>query len=83
MGAQVSREPRAATMAGLSAAVRRAHRWIATLFLVTVAADFTARAVSAPPAWIDYAPLPWLFLLMASGLVMLIGTAKASRKRQV
>ncbi|TPG40671.1 hypothetical protein EAH79_11570 [Sphingomonas koreensis] len=52
--------------------VRKAHRWIATAFFGTVALNFTTMIWGRPPAWITYAPLPPLFLLMGSGLTMLV-----------
>jgi len=52
--------------------LRRTHRWIAVLFLLTVAANFAARVAGASPGWVTYGPLPPLFALMASGLVMLL-----------
>lgn len=55
--------------------IRRAHRWIATIFLLTVTANFVAMIWGQPPAWITYAPLPPLFLLMGSGISMLIAPA--------
>ena len=60
--------------------VRRTHRWISILFLLTVAANFAVRIAGPPPAWITYAPLPPLFLLMGSGLIMLIAPAFRHRK---
>jgi len=50
--------------------VRRLHRWISILFTLCVAANFAAMAFGPPPAWITYSPLPFLFLLMATGLTM-------------
>ena len=49
---------------------RQIHRWLAILFTTTVVANFIAMALGTPPAWIVYAPLPPLFLLMFSGLYM-------------
>jgi hypothetical protein len=51
--------------------IRRSHRWIAGLFLITVAANFAAMTQGQPPAWITYAPLLPLFILMATGSWML------------
>ena len=60
--------------------VRRTHRWISILFLLTVAANFAVRIAGPSPALITYAPLPPLFLLMGSGLVMLVTPAFRHRK---
>ena len=58
--------------AGPGRRMRTAHRWIATFFLLTVAANFAARIFGEPAPWITYAPLPPLLLLMGTGLVMLV-----------
>ena len=51
---------------------RRSHRWVATIFTLTVAANFALMPWGPPPAWITYAPLPPLLFLLATGLVMLV-----------
>lgn len=51
---------------------RRAHRWIGIVFLITVATNFIVMAFGKPPMWIVYAPLPPLFAMMFTGLVMLV-----------
>ena len=60
--------------------VRRIHRWIAIIFTLTVAANFSVMPWGQPPAWITYAPLPPLMFLMITGLAMLVsswtGTAR-------
>lgn len=52
--------------------IRHAHRWLAMVFTLTVAANFIAMPLGKPTAWIVYSPLPPLFLLMFSGLAMFI-----------
>jgi hypothetical protein len=52
--------------------VRRAHRVLAVLFTLTVALNFAVMAFGPPPAWVTYAPLPVLFLMLASGLYLLV-----------
>jgi hypothetical protein len=52
--------------------IRQAHRWLSILFIVPVIANFAAMALGEPPAWVVYAPLPPLFLLMFTGLYMFI-----------
>lgn len=52
--------------------IRQAHRWLSLLFVATVIANFVAMAMGEPPAWIVYSPLPFLFLLMFSGLYLFI-----------
>jgi len=51
---------------------RRLHRWIGIVFLITVATNFIVMAFGKPPMWVVYAPLPPLFAMMATGLVMLV-----------
>lgn len=49
---------------------RQFHRWVSMVFTLTVVANFAAMAFGQPPAWFVYAPLPPLFLLLATGLYM-------------
>lgn len=58
-----------------SNAIRKTHRILSIIFTLTVVANFVALGVSGgaqPPAYITYAPLPPLFLLMFSGLYMFV-----------
>jgi hypothetical protein len=56
-----------------SALIRSGHRWISLLFTVTVVMNFVAIAVvGTPPAWVTYAPLPFLFLLLFSGMYLFV-----------
>ena len=53
--------------------IRQSHRWISIAFTITVLANFVALGVgrgAQPPAWITYAPLLPLALLMLSGLYL-------------
>ncbi|CEJ12858.1 hypothetical protein BN1110_03162 [bacterium YEK0313] len=50
--------------------IRQSHRWLAIVFTITVIANFAAMAFGTPPAFIVYAPLPPLFLMLFTGLVM-------------
>ncbi|HSH41733.1 MAG TPA: hypothetical protein VK973_06370 [Arenicellales bacterium] len=50
--------------------IRRTHRWVAIIFTMTVIANFLAMTQGEPPAWITYAPLLPLFILMFTGLYM-------------
>ena len=52
--------------------IRQLHRWLSIIFTVTVAANFVAMALGTPPAWVVYAPLLPLFLLLFSGLYMFV-----------
>ena len=51
--------------------IRRFHRWVSMAFTLAVAANFAAMAVvGTPPAWITYAPLLPLALLLFTGLFL-------------
>ncbi|MDP3650726.1 MAG: hypothetical protein Q8R67_03490 [Rhodoferax sp.] len=49
---------------------RQIHRWLSIVFTLTVAANFVAMSQGQPPAWITYAPLPPLALLLLTGLYL-------------
>ena len=50
--------------------IRQIHRWLAITFTLIVALIFIVLAIAEPPMWLYYTPLPFLFLLMFSGLYM-------------
>ena len=54
----------------MSGVIRQFHRWICILFTLAVIANFVTMAFGKPPAYVTYAPLPPLFLLLFSGLYM-------------
>lgn len=54
----------------MSKLIRKSHRWLSMIFTLSVAANFIAMAFGPPPAFIVYAPLPPLMLLLFSGLYM-------------
>jgi cellulose synthase/poly-beta-1,6-N-acetylglucosamine synthase-like glycosyltransferase len=56
----------------VSKLIRQSHRWLSIIFTTTVAANFAFMAFEQPPMWIVYSPLPFLFLLMFSGLYMFV-----------
>ena len=53
-----------------SRGIRQFHRWVSIVFTLTVAANFIALARGEPPAWVTYSPLPFLFLLLFTGLYL-------------
>ena len=55
-----------------SVRIRKFHRCVAILFTLTVTANFVAMTMGKPPAWIVYSPLPFLFMLLPSGLYMFL-----------
>lgn len=55
--------------------IRQTHRWLSIGFTVTVIANFIALAQGSgkmPPAWVTYAPLFPLALLLLTGLYMFV-----------
>jgi hypothetical protein len=50
--------------------IRQIHRWLSIIFTATVVANFVAMGLGEPPAWVVYAPLLPLFLLLFTGLYM-------------
>lgn len=68
---------------GQTRRARLVHRWVATIFTLTVAANFAVMPWGPPPAWITYAPLPPLLFLMITGLTMLLSpwTGKLRARR--
>ena len=52
--------------------IRQIHRWLSIIFTLTVVANFIAMALGTPPSWIVYSPLPFLFLMMFTGLYMFV-----------
>src|SRR5690606_32274214 len=68
--------------APMSRWVRQFHRWISILFTLTVVANFVAIAmVGEPPPWVTYAPLPPLFVLLATGLYLFVLPYAARRRK--
>jgi hypothetical protein len=62
--------------------IRQFHRWISIVFTFTVIANFVALAqgTGAPPAWVTYAPLLPLALLLFSGLYLFVLPYAARRR---
>jgi hypothetical protein len=58
----------------MSPFVRRFHRWVSIAFTATVAANFVALGLAEgpPPAWVTYAPLLPLALLLLTGLYLFV-----------
>jgi hypothetical protein len=60
--------------------VRQGHRWLSIAFTATVIANFVAMGLGEPPAWVVYAPLLPLFLLLFTGLHMFVLPYAAKRR---
>lgn len=54
----------------LDALIRQTHRWTCILFTLTVIVDFIALALQSTRQWLFYLPLPFLFVLLFTGLWM-------------
>jgi hypothetical protein len=54
----------------MSIFIRQFHRWTSIVFTLTVIANFVAMALGKPPMWLVYSLLPFLFLLLFTGLYM-------------
>jgi hypothetical protein len=63
-----------------SALIRNTHRWLAITFTLIVGLIFIMLAFAEPPMWLYYTPLPFLFLLMFSGLYMFFLPYVAKRR---
>jgi hypothetical protein len=60
--------------------IRQFHRWVSLIFLFTVIATTVALMQKEPVAWMSYAPLPPLFLLMISGVYLFVLPYAAKRR---
>ncbi|HTU12339.1 MAG TPA: hypothetical protein VMG08_15715 [Allosphingosinicella sp.] len=60
--------------------IRRSHRWVAMAFTLLVLANMAAYSFGPPPAWLTYAPLLPLLLLMLGGTVMFFQPHLARRR---
>ena len=56
----------------MSNRIRQIHRWVSIVFTLTVIANFISmgQGRGMPPAWLTYAPLLPLALLLFSGLYL-------------
>jgi hypothetical protein len=52
--------------------IRQIHRWLSILFTLTVIANFVQLAQGKQVNWVTYSPLPFLALLMLTGLYMFV-----------
>lgn len=64
-----------------SAWTRQVHRWVSMVFTLTVVANFVAMARGTPPAWVTYAPLAPLAVLLFTGLYLFAQPYLAKRVR--
>ena len=64
----------------MSIFIRQFHRWTSIVFTLAVIANFVAMALGKPPMWLVYSPLPFLFLLLFTGLYMFALPYMAARR---
>lgn len=60
--------------------IRRTHRWVAMAFTLLVLANIAAYSFGQPPAWLTYAPLLPLLLLMLGGMYLFFQPWAARRR---
>ena len=61
--------------------IRQVHRWVSVMFTLTVIANFIALSRGTPPPWITYSPLPFLALLLFTGLYLFLLPYLVRRRR--
>jgi len=61
--------------------IRQTHRWLSIAFTATVIANFVAMSRGTPPAWVTYAPLLPLALLLFTGLYLFVLPYAARSRR--
>ena len=64
----------------MSNLIRQTHRWVSIAFTAMVVANFAAMTRGQPPAWVTYAPLLPLAVLLLSGLYMFVLPYAARRR---
>lgn len=61
--------------------MRESHRWFSIAFTLAVVVNFVAMArAEPPPLWLNYIPLPPLFLLLITGLYLFVLPYVAKRR---
>lgn len=52
--------------------IRQAHRWLSMAFALIVAGIFAAVGLGEPAEWVYFLPLPFLALLLLTGLYLFV-----------
>jgi hypothetical protein len=63
-----------------SQGIRQVHRWVSVGFTLTVIGAFVALAQEKPIVWMSYLPLPFLALLLLTGLYLFVLPYAAKRR---
>lgn len=58
---------------------RQVHRWVSAAFLITVIVVSTSGAMGGPE-WVNYVPLPPLFVLMITGTYLFVLPYRSRRR---
>lgn len=66
----------------LNQGIRTVHRWVSIVFTLTVIANFVVMAQGTPPAWVTYAPLAPLAVLLLTGLYLFVLPYTARRRAE-
>jgi hypothetical protein len=63
--------------------IRQFHRWVSIAFTLTVVANIAVMSTGQgqPPAWVTYAPLLPLALLLFTGLYLFVLPYAAKKRR--
>ena len=60
--------------------LRQLHRWVAVIFTLLVLLIFILLGRGIAPQWIYYTPLPFLFVLMLTGIYLFVSPYMAKRR---
>jgi hypothetical protein len=60
--------------------IRQIHRWLSVVFTLVVIGNPIIMMFGKPPAWMIYAPLPPLFLMLITGLYLFAQPCLAKRR---
>ncbi len=60
--------------------IRQTHRWTSIAFTAAVIITFVALTREEPVVWVSYLPLPFLALLLLTGLYLFVLPYAATRR---
>ncbi|HEY1101510.1 MAG TPA: hypothetical protein VGF99_21400 [Myxococcota bacterium] len=60
--------------------MRQSHRWLSIIFTLFVIMNFVVMGMGRQVEWVTYAPLPPLFLMIITGLYLLVQPWIAKRR---
>ena len=63
--------------------IRQVHRWMSALFTLAVVINFAVLGMAETPIeWVYYLPLPFLFVLLGTGIYMFLLPYFRTKRRQ-